>query len=105
MSGNKSYLNVDNINVRSGLPIEEYITITYDELYSLYSSDSLIPHKWYLISDFQNHWKLIKQNPNYNRPILIRALTTNSFYPEGELFDDRRIKIQYDITFNPKIIL
>ena len=105
MSGNKSYLDVDNINVRSGLPVEEYITITYNELYSLYSSNSLIPHRWYLISDFQNHWKLIKQNPNYNRPILIRALSTNSFYPEGELFDDRRIKIQYDITFNQKIII
>lgn len=105
MSGNKSYLDVDNINVRSGLPVEEYITITYDELYLLYSSNSLIPHKWYLISDFQNHWKLIKQNSTYNRPILIRALSANSFYPEGELFDDRRIKIQYDITFNPKIII
>lgn len=104
ISNNKSYLDIDNINVRSGLPIEEYITITYNELYLLYSSNSLIPHKWYLISDFQNHWKLIKQNPNYNRPILIRALTTNSFYPEGELFDDRRIKIRYDITFNSKII-
>ena len=55
MSGNKSYLDVDNINVRSGLPVEEYITITYDKLYALYSSDSLTPNKWYLISDFQNH--------------------------------------------------
>ena len=105
MSGGKSYLDIDNINIRSGLTLDDYITVTYNELYALHSSNSLIPHKWYLISDFQNHWKLIKQDPNNTRPILIRALTTNSFYPEGELFDDRRVKIQYDITYNQKIIL
>jgi hypothetical protein len=62
ISGNQSYLDIDNINVRSGLNLEEYVEITYSDLYSLYSSESLIPHKWYLISDFQNHWKLPAQN-------------------------------------------
>jgi hypothetical protein len=43
---------------------------------------------WYFIEDFQNHWKLGAENPKNNRPILIRALTTNSFYKEGMLFSD-----------------
>ncbi len=101
--GGVSYLDVDIINVRNGLPFEDYITITYNVLKDLIINSNLVTHKWYLISDFQNHWRIPSQNPSYNRPILVRALTNNTLYPEGELFDDRRIKLKYDYTFNESI--
>lgn len=102
-NGDSSQLDIDKINVRLGIPTHEYIEITYSDLYSKYTSGSLEPHKWYLITDFQNHWKLLANSSKYNRPILVRALTNNSFYTEGQLFKDRRVIIHYDITYNESI--
>lgn len=99
-NGDYSQLDVDQINVRNGIPTQEYIEVTYDELYLRYTSKSLEPHKWYLVTDFQNHWKLLAKQTKFNRPILVRALTTSSFYTEGQLFKDRRVTIHYDITYN-----
>lgn len=103
MEGGTSYLDVDEINVRNGLPSQEYKEITYEELLTLIYFKTLKPHQWYLIKDFQNHWKLPIHNLNFNRPILIRALTNSTFYEEGELFKDRRVKIHYDPFFQETI--
>lgn len=102
-NGDSSQLDVDKINVRLGIPTHEYIEITYSDLYFKFTSGSLEPHKWYLITDFQNHWKLFANDTKYNRPILVRALTNASFYKEGQLFKDRRVIIHYDITYNETI--
>ena len=102
-NGDSSQLDVDRINVRLGIPTHEYIEITYNDLYSKYTSGSLEPHKWYLITDFQNHWKLFANDTKYNRPILVRALTNASFYTEGQLFKDRRVVIHYDISYRENI--
>lgn len=91
-----SYLDVDKINVRLGLPSQEYIEILHEDLLHAIKYELLEPHRWYLITDFQNHWKLPKHNLNFVRPILVRALTTSTFYKEGLLFKDRRVTIQYD---------
>lgn len=103
MEGGTSYLDVDEINVRNGLPSQEYKEVTYEELKTLMLFKTLKPHQWYLITDFQNHWKLPIHNLSFNRPILIRALTNSTFYEEGELFKDRRVKIHYDPSYEKVI--
>lgn len=92
-------LEVDELRVRNGIPYHEYIEMTYENLRTKLSTKSLIPHQWYLITNFQNHWKLPKKSEVFNRPILIRALTNDTFYETGELFEDRRVKIKYDPTY------
>lgn len=99
IDGGTSVLEVDEIRVRNGIPQNDYIVVNYEELCGKISTNSLQPHMWYFIEDFQNHWKLGAENPKNNRPILIRALTTNSFYKEGMLFSDQRVSIQYDHTY------
>ena len=69
------------------------------------SANKLVPHEWYLITDFQNHWKLVIENNKFNRPILVRALTTSTIYKEGQLFKDRRVTIQYDPAYDEEIAL
>lgn len=98
-----SVLEVDELRVRNGIPYHEYVEITYENLRTKISTKSLIPHQWYLITNFQNHWKLPKKSEGFNRPILIRALTTDTFYETGELFEDRRVKIKYDSTYQVAI--
>lgn len=103
-----SVLEVDEIRVRNGIPQNDYIVVSYSELCGKINTNSLSPNTWYYIKDFQNHWKLPAESPTNNRPILIRALTNNSFYKEGLLFSDQRVAIQYDpnykeiIKFNDK---
>lgn len=92
----ESWLEVDNITVRNGIPIKDYIEVTFDDLLSLIEQNSLESQQWYVISDYQNVWRLPANNPKFNRPIMLRAVTSNSFYPEGCLYDDRRITINYD---------
>ena len=96
-------LEVDELRVRNGIPYHEYVEMTYENLRIKVSTKSLIPHQWYLITNFQNHWKLPKKSEGFNRPILIRALTNDTFYETGELFDDRRVKIKYDPTYQVAI--
>lgn len=99
IDGGVSVLEVDEIRVRNGIPQNDYTKITYSKLCDKIDKDDLSPNMWYLIEDFQNHWKLPAEDSKYNRPILIRAITKNSFYNEGLLFDDQRITIQYDPNY------
>lgn len=99
MSDGMSYLDVDNINVRNGIDIPEFITVTYSQLILAIVGNSLQPHKWYMISDYQNPWKIPRNSIINNRPILVQALTTSTFYPEGQLAEDRRISIKYDVNY------
>lgn len=94
-----SVLEVDEIRVRNGIPQNDYIEISYLDLCGKLNTNSLSPNMWYCIKDFQNHWKLLDDSPAHNRPILVRALTNNSFYKEGLLFSDQRVSIQYDINY------
>ena len=103
VDGGISYLDVDKINVRKGLGSTQYQEITFENLRTLMNANNLIPHEWYLITDFQNHWKLITDNSKFNRPILVQALTTSSLYERGYLFNDRRIEIKYDIAYQESI--
>lgn len=99
MNGDVSYLDVDEINVRNGIKFDEYLEVTFEEIHKLYTNGQLIPHQWYLIKDFQNHWRLPKYNIDYNRPILVQALTGNTFYEQGKLYKDRTVSLNFDITY------
>lgn len=100
----ESWLDVDNINVRNGITIADYTEITFTDLQNMISQNKLKPHEWYVISDYQNVWRVPANNSSYNRPIMIRALNGSSLYPEGMLFNDRRITIKYDPTYCVSIL-
>lgn len=97
-----SHLDVDYLNVRSGLLTQDYIEIEYEDFYALVQKTELQEHKWYLITDYQNPWRLA-QGASTPRPILVQALTKASIYPEGKLFKDQRVKITYDPTYREEI--
>lgn len=103
MEGDVSCLDVDKINVRQGIQAQEYVKETFNSLTNKVALGQLVPHQWYLITDFQNHWKLPIYNINHNRPILLRALTNNTFYKQGQLFKDRRVIIEFDMSFQEPI--
>lgn len=103
IDGDISYLDVDKIRVRRGLSIPDYIEVTHSDLKYMVENGVMEPHQWYLITDFQNHWKLPANSIQFNRPILVRALTGSSFYKEGQLFKDRRVSIQYDYSYNEPV--
>lgn len=98
-NGDVTQLDVDRINVRLGIPKQDYVELTYEELLTKYKQSQLEPHQWYLISDFQNHWKIPANLIKNNRPLLVRALTSSTFYTEGQLFKDQRVAIHYDINY------
>lgn len=96
----ESWLEVDNLIVRNNKTQDDYFTeVTFSELNEYISQNKLIPGHWYVITDFQNHWKLPKNNIRFNRPILIQAETNNTIYQNGYLYEDKNIKIKYDINF------
>ena len=99
----ESWLDIDNINVRNGIPTKEYEEVTFHDFRSLMMGNNLVPHQWYCITDFQNHWRIPALSATYDRPILVRAVSGNALYQEGCLFDDRRIIIHYDPTYTEKI--
>lgn len=101
---NESWLEVDNISVRNGIPTKEYIEVTFNDLLNLIKQNSLELQQWYVISDYQNIWRIPANSSYYNRPIMVRAATSNSFYTEGYLYDDRRILIHYDPTYIESIL-
>lgn len=103
IQGNTSYLDVDEINVRNGIKVNNYIEKTFSELRSLIKTKTLVPHQWYLIIDFQNHWKLSSETVHNNRPILVRALTKDTLYKQGLLFKDQRVVIHYDYHYQEVI--
>lgn len=100
----ESWLDVDNINVRNGITVTDYTEVTFTDLQNMINQNKLKPHNWYVISDYQNVWRVPANNSSYNRPIMIRALDGSSLYPEGMLFDDRRITIKYDPTYCVSIL-
>ena len=99
IDGGISYLDVDKVNVRQGLNISQYTEVTFEELNSLINQELLKSQEWYLITDFQNHWKLVVNDSKFNRPILVRALNEKLLYKKGYLFKDHRVQIQYDPTY------
>lgn len=96
-----SHLDVDYINVRSGLPMVDYIAFTYFEFNERIENAQLQAHQWYLIEDYKNPWHLLDDSDN--RPILVRALTGSMLYPEGKLFKDQRVSIHYDPAYYEEI--
>lgn len=102
IDGDTSYLDVDKINVRKGLDSTQYQEITFDELKQLIISKTLVPHNWYLLTDFQNHWKMSVVSKN-NRPLLIRALDESNLYETGYLFQNHKICIKYDYNYQESI--
>lgn len=105
IDGGKSCLDVDKINVRDGIPVHEYLEVTFNYLITAIQNSTLKPHQLYLITDFQNHWKIPTNNIKYNRPILIRALSNSTLYDEGQLFEDIRTTIHYDPFYQDEIVL
>lgn len=104
INGDTSILEVDEIKVRHGLPIEDdNHKVTYTELQTLVESSELEPHEWYILTDYLNPWKFGKPVDTF-RPLLLRALTTNTFYPTGFLLDDQSITIQYDINYQETVM-
>ena len=99
----KSCLDVDTINVRQGLQTKDYVETTFENLESLISQNALVSQQWYLITNFQNHWKLIAKKEEFNRPILVRAANSNSLYKEGLLFNNRNVSICYDPTYKVQL--
>ena len=103
-----SHLDVDYINVRSGLSTTDYIAITYAEFREKLGSALLQAHQWYLIEDYKNPWRLLNDSEDSDdssyRPILVRALTGSMLYPEGKLFKDQRVSIQYDPKYYEEIV-
>lgn len=103
IEGNTSYLDVDEINVRNGIKVTQYTSITFEEFIVLVNTESLEPHWWYLITDYQNPWKLPIYNEQLNRPILVRALDNKTLYKKGYLFKNHNIEIEYDPTYKIEI--
>lgn len=98
-----SHLDVDYLNVRTGIPFTEYTEVTYEEFYTQISTAQLKPHSWYLITDYKNPWKVA--GGSASRPILIRALTESEIYPEGKLFKDQRVIIEYDPHYREEVLI
>ena len=98
-----SKLDIDEINVRNGLSIQSYVETTFSNLSTLISTGTLQPNQWYLITDYQNHWKLVINNDSFNRPILVQARTNSSLFKEGRLFKDQTVVINYDAFYNESI--
>ena len=103
IEGGTSWLDVDEINVRNGIKVKQYREIVFEDFINLLTQSSLEPHIWYLITDYQNPWKLTVNNEDFNRPILVRALTENTLYEKGYLFRDHRIIINYDPSYQETI--
>lgn len=98
-----SHLDVDYVNVRTGIPFTEHTAVTYEEFYTQISTAQLKPHSWYLITDYKNPWKVA--GGSASRPILIRALTESEIYPEGKLFKDQRVIIEYDPHYREEVLI
>jgi microcystin-dependent protein len=104
MNNGKSYLEVDYVKVRFPEENPDYISMTLDDLDRAISSKSLKPQNWYLISDYCNPWRFPKVN-EHQRPILVKALTTDSLYPEGCLLSNRLIALKYDISIRQTFVM
>lgn len=89
-----------------------YASVTYDELYSLYTSLTLTPGTFYLINDFQTCY----DQPNYDstgnpittgnfksgstEQIVVLATANTDLAPQAYSLDYPNDFLKYDITFN-----
>ena len=96
----------------SAFTSSNYTELTYDELYTLYTGLSLVPGKFYLITDFQTCY----DQPNYNstgglittgnfksgstEPLVVLAISNGSLSPQAFSPSNPSDLIKYDITFN-----
>lgn len=104
MNNGKSYLEVDYVKVRFPEETPDYISMTLDDLDRAINAKSLKPQMWYLISDYCNPWRFPKPTEHL-RPILVKALTSDSLYPEGCLLNDRLVTLKYDISIRKTFIM
>lgn len=95
----QSWLEVDNIKIRNQAADEGFTRVTYDELSKLISSNQLEPNTWYLLENFQNHWKLPKNSKFFNRPLLLQAASNSTLCKQGYLWENQNIVIHYDVNF------
>lgn len=103
IDGDISKLDIDEINVRNGLPVQNYVEATFSDLVNLLTTNTLKPNQWYLITDYQNHWKLVTDNKAFNRPILVQARNEYSLCKEGRLFNDQTVTLSYDAFYRESI--
>jgi len=96
----------------SAFTSSNYTELTYDELYTLYTGLSLVPGKFYLITDFQTCY----DQPNYNNtggaittgnfksgntePLVVFAISNGSLSPQAFSPSNPNDLIKYDIGFN-----
>jgi len=96
----------------SAFTSSNYIELTYDELYTLYTGLSLVPGKFYLITDFQTCY----DQPNYNstggsittgnfksgstEPLVVLAISNGSLSPQAFSPSNPNDLIKYNIAFN-----
>jgi hypothetical protein len=89
-----------------------YTSVTYDELYSLYTGLTLIPGTFYLINNFQTCY----DQPNYDsegspittgnfksgstEQIVVLATSNSDLAPQAYSLDNPNDFLKYDITFN-----
>jgi hypothetical protein len=89
-----------------------YTSVTYDELYSLYTGVTLTPGTFYLINDFQTCY----DQPNYDsegnaittgnfksgstEQIVVLATSNSDLAPQAYSLDNPNDFLKYDITFN-----
>lgn len=98
MEGGVSKLIVDTLEVRQGLPNYDRVSLTFEDLLILIKQNKLETHKWYIIKNFANPWKLINKNTQY-RPIMIKAISQSQLDSVGYLYEDSRITINYDPSY------
>lgn len=100
VENNEATLHVDNLKVRNAEDTLQLIKITYMDLMSLMYAETLQPLRWYLITDFQNHWNLDK---NGYRPICVMAKNNHSISKEGYLYYQSDVVVHYDPTYQESI--
>ena len=108
-SGQTETFKITRENFLSG--ITTYTEITYSELYSLFTGETLTPGQFYLMTDFQTCY----DQPDFNQsgtaiigdnyktgstePIVVLATSINSLSPKAYSLEYPFDDISYDITF------
>jgi hypothetical protein len=108
LSGATYHIPYSGLSVGGG----SYEEVTYDELYSMYTGSTLVPSRFYLMTDYQTCY----DQPNYDvngspittgnyktgttEPILLLAISTIGFSPTVYSTLYPQDKISYDISWN-----
>lgn len=100
VENNEATLHVDNLKVRNVEDTLQLIKTTYMDLMSLMYKETLQPSRWYLITDFQNHWNLDKDG---YRPICVMAKNNHSISKEGYLYYQSDVIVHYDPMYQESI--